>query len=281
VAEVNSMTEREVLGAARNVSAIVDHATTTIERLKKLAARFDGGGGDGGIASSIGEQTQMVHQFVVELVELARAQADVSLSAQKIMVDLGRATRAIDKLASEAKILALNSRIEAGRASASNRASSVVSDEMRRLSGAVAVTNTGISDLSVSVGSALTQVVKHSTHMRQRIERFAEESAVSATNLLAKVDSFRGETAGALAATDQQIADVVRCSHAALSNLQFQDVVAQGLLRLDGRMRDLQLQVATACGVPEPNLIVAPPAHKEVGGEKVVVHKSAGDLLLF
>src|SRR5262249_30248406 len=158
--------------------------------------------------------------------------------------ELGRAARAIDNLASEAKTLAINSRIEAGRTGAANRAFSVVSDEMRRLSADVAATNTTVRRLSETVAGALGSVARAAQDMRGRIERFAEESSAGTEQLSAAVDAFRAETQRALAASDRCLADVVRASHDALSHLQFQDVVAQGLLRLDGRLRDLQLQVA-------------------------------------
>lgn len=281
VAEVNDLTEREVLGAAQNVNAIVEHTTATVGKLKSLAARFAGGTDHDGIARTIGAQTEMVRQFVEELIDLARAQAEASLGAQKIMADLGKATSAIDTLASEAKILALNSRIEAGRAGTGSRAFSVVSDEMRRLSGAVAATNTRVGELSSSVGSALTQVVKHAQHTRARIERFADESTVGSRALLQEVDALREETTHVLADSDQRIVQAVRFSHAALSNLQFQDVVAQGLQRLDGRMRDLQVELAKTFGVSETDSAIAAPAHSEVGGDKTVVHQAAGDIQLF
>src|SRR5215831_6164905 len=108
VDEVNAVTEREVLGAARSVSSIIERTSVTIGRLKELASRFDGGGGSGcdSVGQAISAQTHTVRSFVSELVELAQAQAEATLAAQRSMIELDRATRAIDSLASEAKILA-------------------------------------------------------------------------------------------------------------------------------------------------------------------------------
>src|SRR5262245_2135949 len=99
VDEVNRVTEREVLAAAQSVSSIIERATLTISRLKELASRFDGGDS---VGQSIQQQTGTMRSFVSELVELARAQAQATLEAQRSMVELDRATRAIDNLASEA-----------------------------------------------------------------------------------------------------------------------------------------------------------------------------------
>jgi methyl-accepting chemotaxis protein len=280
ITEVNAVTEREVVAAAENVNAIVEHTTTTVGCLKQMAATFEGNAGQDGVARAIDAQTAMVRAFVDELVELARAQAQATIDAQKTLAELGKATRAIDTLASEAKILALNSRIEAGRAGGQNHAFSVVSDEMRRLSAAVAVTNTKVRDLSTTVGSALARVVQQSQNTRSRIERFASESDAGTREVLGQVSSFRQETKAALDDSDDRMDAAVRSSHATLSNLQFQDVICQGLLRLDGRMRELQVQLATAVGAPQEATHLPAPAHREVGGDKTVENKTSGDVFM-
>src|SRR5262245_57466516 len=70
VDEVNAVTEREVLGAARSVSSIIERTSTMIGRLKELAARFEGSGGDS-VGQAISEQTHTMQAFVNELVGLA------------------------------------------------------------------------------------------------------------------------------------------------------------------------------------------------------------------
>ena len=280
VSEVNRLTEREVLGAAQMVNDIVGHATAGMTHLKSVVAAFEGRGGHDGVARAVGAQTEMVRAFVDELVNLARVQAEATVEAQRSLGELGRATRAIDGLASEAKILALNSRIEAGRAGGQNRAFSVVSDEMRRLSTAVAATNTKVRELSGSVTNALGQVVAQSQNTRARIERFAAEAQAGIGDLLAQVESFRANTKSALEESDRNITQAVGSSHGALSHLQFQDVVAQGLMRLDARLRELQVQLCQSLGVPEAAAVVAAPAHHEVGGDKGIAHSRAGDVQL-
>jgi methyl-accepting chemotaxis protein len=281
VREVNGVTEREVMGAARSVGSVADLATGSIESLRKIVGRFDGARERDGIARAFAEQSELVRLFIGELVEAARAQAEAAELAQRSAAQLGRAARAIDNLANEAKTLAINSRIEAGRAGAQNHAFSVVSDEMRRLSAAVAATNTTVRQLSDSVGGALAGVARAAQDMRGRVERFAGESERCAADLRGELETFRSETSHALGASDRCLADVVQASRAALSHLQFQDVVAQGLLRLDARLRDLQVQIAGTLGAPAAAADVTAPVHEEVGGDKSVANSAAGQVLLF
>src|SRR5215831_3583841 len=103
------------------------------------------------------------------------------------MIELDKATRAIDGLASEAKILALNSRIEAGRAG-QGRPFSVLADEMRRLSTAIAATNTKVRQHSGAVTGALAQVVLRAEETQACVQRFAADANDGAKALLEKVD---------------------------------------------------------------------------------------------
>jgi hypothetical protein len=77
------------------------------------------------------------------------------------------------------------------------------------------------------------------------------------------------------------MAQILRASQDALSSLQFQDVVAQGLLRIDQRLHDLQVDVARQTGQSEILAHVAPSAHIEVGGDKAIKQAGAGDIRLF
>src|SRR5215831_3341785 len=186
------------------------------------------------------------------------------------MIELDKATRAIDGLASEAKILALNSRIEAGRAG-QGRAFSVVAVEMRQLSTAVAATNTKVRQHSGAVTDALAQVVARAEDTRGCVQRFSTDAGTSAQLVLGCVDQFREEARDALGESDAAMAEAVRSSQDALSHLQFQDVVAQGLLRLDGRLRELQIEIADAAGIPAAAADIEPPSHSDVGGDKTVL----------
>ena len=50
-----------------------------------MAATFEGNAGQDGVARAIDAQTAMIQSFVSELVELARAQAQATLDAQKTL----------------------------------------------------------------------------------------------------------------------------------------------------------------------------------------------------
>jgi hypothetical protein len=85
----------------------------------------------------------------------------------------------------------------------------------------------------------------------------------------------------AIETSDQAMSRIIRCSHEAMSHLQFQDAVAQGLLRLDNRAREALIELCQLAGLEDRIASIAPAMHVEIGGEKPVEQNNAGDVILF
>jgi hypothetical protein len=81
--------------------------------------------------------------------------------------------------------------------------------------------------------------------------------------------------------SDQEMAYLISSSHEALSHLQFQDVIAQGLLRVEPALHDLQVQQANELGLEDVIAALPPAQHREIGGDKPVDQENAGEVLLF
>jgi len=278
VAEANDLTAREVMAAATALSDVVDTASRGVCELRSALTSFDCGRKEADVASAISAQSQCVAAFVQKGVDDARAQAESATQARAGAAQLVRATQTIEGLAREAKVLALNSRIEAARAGVHGRAFAIVADEMRRLSEAVTATNTMMCELAARVGRVLENLVRQAQAGRARVEGFAEQASVASAQVDRAVSTAHAEIAAALRASDETMSRVLRGSQDALSHLQFQDVVAQGLLRLDTLLHALHVQAARAAGVDAD---LEPPTHLELGGDKPLAHASAGEVAFF
>jgi hypothetical protein len=106
----------------------------------------------------------------------------------------------------------------------------------------------------------------------------AAEAAAALDTLLADIRKARAAIAHSVDGKDDALTEVVTRSRAALSHLQFQDVAAQGLRRLDRRMRSLQSNSAVALGVSCEIIL---PDVEELGGDKPVTLEGSGDVTLF
>ena len=81
--------------------------------------------------------------------------------------------------------------------------------------------------------------------------------------------------------SDLTMGMIVEASQNALSHLQFQDAVAQGLMRLDRQVLEAQQVACRALGAEDLIPSLEPPMHVEIGGEKAVKNENAGEVLLF
>jgi hypothetical protein len=78
---------------------------------------------------------------------------------------------------------------------------------------------------------------------------------------------------------DAVFESVLAASQRVLSHLQFQDVVAQALVRTDGWLWVLERIYAEQHKLEVDS--VHPPTTIEIGGEKPLVHPDAGEVLMF
>jgi hypothetical protein len=135
-----------------------------------------------------------------------------------------------------------------------------LTSEMRALLPGLVITGEGIRDLSRTFEVAFQ---RSSTGIREALrERGRQVLAV-------------------LRSSDTTLLSIARGQQDALSHLQFQDVVAQGLDRLDTRFHECQVQLMQVLGVAERSAALFPPSHRELGGDKSIDHSKAGEVLLF
>ena len=94
-----------------------------------------------------------------------------------------------------------------------------------------------------------------------------------------QVNELRAAVSSTLAESDEALAQIVDESNAALSDLQFQDVCAQGLLQLDAWLATMAREIAAELGAAAD---AAPAAHATVGDEDIqLARRDAGELRLF
>ncbi|HKA90075.1 MAG TPA: methyl-accepting chemotaxis protein [Haliangiales bacterium] len=280
IADANVLTEQEVISAARGVDAVVRCASRNRDETARMVEKFAGGQAQEGLARSLSRMGSRVEEHVAKLVVDAKAQEGAAQRAQASTASLIKASQQIEGMLQAARMLALNARIEAGRGSAQDRAFTVVADEIRSLSEVIARTNSMMQELADSLSVTLGAVFQSAHDARRSTETFAEAFRGSLAQVRDEAAAFQAHADRAMAASEAGMAEIVRASQSALSSLQFQDVVAQGLMRIDQRLHDLQVEVGGLAG-GGADARVAPVAHVELGGDKPITRAGAGDITLF
>jgi hypothetical protein len=275
IREVNKLSESEILSVGNGVHRIVINATAHIEHSKNemlsLVEAIRAGlpicsppGTSCGIDASSREPPN-------RLMDEATAQADLAGLGSTIAGRVRSAARNLDALASElASVVAPAP--DAGTAR---------TDELRRLLAAVAAS---ASDVQAGADQLAGLLPELSTKAEQiRMDASACASAIAERCDQADACLLHlGEALETISRTsNDDVEAILRASRDALSHLQFQDVVAQGIMQLDNWIRDLEIEATAAEGKPPEN--IAPPMQPPVGEadpEAELLRDRAGDILL-
>lgn len=278
IQEVNAMTERSVMAAARSAGEIVERASAHVAATKRAFAKIDGEGGEHGVSAAISRQQETISRYHETLSRSISSQQTLAARAEENLLAIERAAEAVALLTREAHILSLNARIEAVRLGASGTGFSVIAGEMQRLSKQVGDASELINDLAQRLSNVLPAITAGGRAMRNESEHFSQALSESSRELGRATQEMHEVMRRALQEGDSAAASILRTSHDALSHLQFQDAVAQGLMRMDKWVYDLQVEQAEGAENPP---VIEPPMHLEIGDEKPVDQEQAGEVLLF
>jgi methyl-accepting chemotaxis protein len=175
----------------------------------------------------------------VELIEKMEA---VSEQVKGILGVLGE----IDAIAKQTNLLALNAAIEAARAGESGRGFAVVADEVRKLSARSAHFSNQIRGNISLVHGAIAETEDYISKMASLDMNFALESKVRLDSSLQLVQELNAKMSEAIVKQNIISGKVDQVVGAAVTSLQFQDIVGQLLghsrLRLD-TMQNVWLRI--------------------------------------
>jgi len=189
--------------------------------------------------------------------------------------------RQIQRVADSTKTLALNARIEAARVGGHGNCFSTIAGEMQHLAEQITQANEFIDSVAARLSKDLPEVAVSARALRTSSEDLSKDLAEATSEVERETAGMRDVIQRMMQQSDQEMAGLISSSHEALSHLQFQDVVAQGLLRVEPAMYALQVRQAGELGIEDIIGDIAPTQHSEIGGDKPVDQENAGEVLLF
>ena len=278
--DVNATTSREVIAAAGSVATVVDGATAHIRRVKEMVASIDGGHG-GGVAAAVARQGEVLRRFFDAVSRDIARQENAADRALQHLQRIAKAASDTAHLASAARLLALNERIEAARVGGNGNCFSTIAGEMQHLAEQITQANEFIDSLASRLSEDLPEVAAAARALRSSSEELSSDLATATGDVEAETAVMRDVIKRMMEQSDQEMAYLITSSHEALSHLQFQDVIAQGLLRIEPALHDLQIDQAKELGIEDIIADLPPTQHREIGGDKPVDQENAGEVLLF
>lgn len=230
IAELNRLTESGVLSAGRSLEAIVTEAQAYTKDARATLEGFSGSSEQQGIAVLIASQNQVLENFMREIRAQVKRQAEVARAAMLSSCQIQNLGNEIGSVAFQSRLLSLNASIEAGRMGAQGRAFGVIAAEMTKLSRQVESTSKAVSELVCVLSAALPNMAEAAQHMQGTSEAFIAEIGGSISEVDQRVRELGLSVQETMQGGDRCVSEILRHSQDALSSLQFQDPVAQGLV---------------------------------------------------
>jgi methyl-accepting chemotaxis protein len=230
IGHLNRMTESGTLSTGRSLEAIVQEAQAYAQRARSTLEGIAGSDDQRGIAELIASQNHILESFIQEMRAQIERQAEVARAALRSSSQIASLGNEIGAVAFQSRLLSLNASIEAGRMGPQGRAFGVIAAEMTKLSQQVESTSKAVNELVSVLSATLPNVFDAAEEMRGTSETFITEIGGSISQVDQEVKQLADAVQQTLHAGDRCIAAILSHSQDALSSLQFQDPVAQGLV---------------------------------------------------
>ena len=265
--EARSKTEDAVISVCDQVARLVDiarqgnaEAQGTLQAIVGGPNSTAGGSQEASVSEVIQMQTESVNAFVEETRRYFHQQMEAANTATATCREMQTCVAQVVKLVFSSEILAYNIQIESARLGDQGRAFSVLGDEMVRFSSKVRDANIAIQKSLNQVNESMMHFHAESKCMDQRLGEFTDQLQ----NRIAVVEQRTLSLTDSLHMTLDRITtrnrEVIECSQTALSELQFQDPLAQSLLRTEHEVNKLQSLLETGscelASIPEPGLAI-------------------------
>ncbi len=224
-----STTEQAVLEVGDCLSRIVADSRENNESLKLIFERVDSGASNNGIGDALRSQEESTRGFLGVL-ERNVADHDADLHSMRGEVEeILTAGKSVRDILIGSRLLAINAQIEASRLGEQGKAFAVIAAEMGELSRSVAKINETIETLASRINHAMPKLEAASHALVESSSQFEVVFSERSESVNNAADALREFIASQLDQSRHRSERVLQTSQRALSNLQFQDPVAQSL----------------------------------------------------
>ena len=181
----------------------------------------------------IEHQEKKMNAFLATTQKIIKKQNIVVESVEEAVSKIQNSLTSIHYVNESTTLLALNARIEAARLGDMGRAFGIIAQEMRSLSLGIDGVTGDVSSASDSIIELLPEVVASAKELEDEtkvlFQSKDEKEAEASTEVIGEVES--------------RMTDIIRLLNSALSHLQFQDVIAQKISKMEKRFDPIAQQL--------------------------------------
>jgi methyl-accepting chemotaxis protein len=226
-----TLSEREVVAIGTHIAEINREAVTNLDALTGLSSEFDTSAvqGRSSLETAVRGQEGILQAFASDLNEGLAHQREATAGIVEVARKIQGFVAGIEVVALDLRMLTLNAKLEAARWGSKGAAFVTVAIGMRDLTTEVQRVNEHVGSLATRLSSLATQVVDNEKVMHGLGLRLTEDVAARMNELRRAYDQTRTSTAKAVSAGTEGAHRMVAISTNTLTNLQFQDRMAQTL----------------------------------------------------
>ncbi len=268
-----SLSEREIVAIGTRIGEMNREALGNLDTFTGISGAFqsDDVGGRASLDAAMRGQTTALEAFVSALNTGLSQQRDATSGIVEVAKRIRAFVAGIEVVALDLRMLTLNAKLEAARWGSRGAAFATVAVGMRDLTTEVQRVNDQIGALATTLSSLATRIVENEQTMAELGQHLTEDVARRMGELRSAYEDARLSTAKAVATGTDRANHLVALSTGLLTNLQFQDRMAQTL-------REVELVVSRTRDITGELLVLAEDA--DVGAGLELARKRAGAAVL-
>jgi methyl-accepting chemotaxis protein len=230
IAAAQQLAEDSVLDVGHNLRGIFELARSHAGSLEGLVAQYSQANtGQDTIASTIESLGTKVDRVNEELVERVSRQAKALEKARAWTSDIVRLGQSIAHIASSARMLTFNARIESARIGEAGKGFAVIAQSIQDLATQIRETNDAVGSLASNLARALPELGSEAQAMASDAKEQLAQLTGNLQKVRAQLEATRHEAHASLVASTENASQLEQRANGVLEKLQFQDRTHQML----------------------------------------------------
>jgi len=235
IKSATTLSEREIVAIGSRIAELNREALGNLDTLKGLSGEFrsEDVQGRASLEAAVNGQTVVLNAFVASLKESLGRQRGATAGIVDVARKIQGFVAGIEIVAVDLRMLTLNAKLEAARWGSQGAAFATVAAGMRDLTSEVQRVNDQVGELAATLSSLATRIVDNEQSMEALSLRLMQDVSEQMADLREAYEDARSSTAQAVATGNERANHLVALSTRMLTNLQFQDRVAQTLREVE------------------------------------------------
>lgn len=227
--EASKLSETEVLAIGNDMTRVSQLAKHHADGLREVSGQLSSSGSNDEqtVSAAIGMLEKELRAFIQGLQARTAHQASEVAQARAWTTDIMRLGQAISDIASSARILTFNARVESARIGEAGKGFAVIAQAIQDLATQIRATNDSVSTLAHNLSTSLPRLGLEANGIAEEAKKAMKTMEVQLERVESTLADARTSAGQALNQGVTDAAELQKHAYAVLEHLQFQDRASQ------------------------------------------------------